>query len=228
VRGGSSCIAIAAGARCVALALALSGLSAPAGAEPLDEAISLVLAESPVIAKAETDLAAIGEQHDWTARVNIGYQAREFLSTSGDSTLTGSAGGPNAGIQVFIPLFDKRREIEGMKARASIAVTRDAVLREFVQAAAELRALAEQHAAAIENAELARDRLKYFSEAEKAGQIEPAALWPHAEAAKGAEQAARKSALAFETALDTTARKYGGDQWKKLKALLAEHAKSRK
>jgi outer membrane protein TolC len=207
-------------------ALALALWASGAGADPLDEAIGLVLAESPQIAQAETALSAIDEQHDWSAVVNVGYQAREFLS-GGSGTLEGGQAGPNAGITVRIPLFDTKRQVEAMKARAAISVTRDQVLREFVQAAAELRTLADQQAATTETAELLRDKLKYYDEQEKAAQIDAAALWPQAEAAKSAEQAARKAALAFALALETTARKYGGDQWKKLKALLAGYAKSR-
>jgi hypothetical protein len=216
-----ACTIIRAGARCVALTLVLCG---PAGADPLDDAIALVLAESPQIAQAETALNTIDEQHDWSAVVNVGYQAREFL-TGGSGTLEGGQAGPNAGITVRIPLFDTKRQVEAMKAQAAIAVTRDQVLREFVQAAAELRALADQQAAVAEMAALQVDKLRYFDEQEKAAQIEAAALWPHTEGAKTAEHAARRAALAFDVALETTARKYGGDRWKKLRGLLAGYAK---
>lgn len=210
----------------LALALLLAPMAAGAGkpvADPLDEAIALVLAESPQIAQAETALEAVNTGHDWTATVNVGYQTRQFL-TSGSGSLEGGQAGPNVGLTVRIPLFDTRQEQEAMKARASIAVTRDAALREFVQAAAELRLLALQQDAAEETMALQTDKLRYFDKQEKAGVIEPAALWPYAEAAKLAEQAANRAALAYAAALETTARKYGGDEWIRLKSLLIRYS----
>jgi hypothetical protein len=213
-------IASRAGARCAALAL----WCAAAAADPLDEALALVLAESPQIARAEADVQAAEDARGWTVTINAGYQAREYLSAD-TSGLQGGKSGPNAGLTLRIPLFDNRHEIEATKARAAVAVSRDQVLREFVQAAADLKALAEQQRAEAETAALKLDKLNYFSEQEKAGLIEAPALWPHAEAAKQAEQAARRAALAVDVALETTARKYGGEQWKILRRLLAGYAK---
>ena len=76
-----------------------------------------------------------------------------------------------------------------------------------------------------ELSELAADRLLYFRQSVEQGIHDADVLWPQAEAAKKAEQASTIAQAEYRMALETTARRFGAEQWKQLQDLLAGHVK---
>jgi len=188
-------------------------------AAELDEALILVTNASPVIAEQELVAQSISRQSNWSSKVRVGYSLK---STDTD------AAGLNAGLTVEIPLFSRKREIEAAKARHALVKSRDQLQREFLSDVAKLQELEAQQAEAAEMQAFYRDRLTYFRKAVEEGRVESDTLWSDAEKAKKAEHDHHQGAVKLEAALEETARKYGGGEWKRLQALLAAHVKPSK
>lgn len=195
---------------------ALLAFSAPVAATPLDEAVSLVLNASPVVLAAQDEADEAARQPSWTSRVKLGYQQQ------GTDT---DAGGWNAGVYVDIPLFGRKHQLEAVKARHQAAEARDRVLSAFLADVATLTELEAKRAEGEEMAAFYRDRLEYFKQAEAEGRVEPDTLWTDAEKAKKAEHDAAQGAVKLSAALEETARRFGGGEWKRLRALLADHVR---
>lgn len=185
-------------------------------AESLDEAIELVMQVNPEITAQQAEVTAIGRQSSWSSRVRLGYS---YGATSDE------AAGLNAGVTVEIPLFSRKREIEAAKAHSAVAQTRDKVLNAFLSDVATLAGLEAKRAEAEEMAAFYRDRLKYFRQAVEEGRVESDTLWADAEKAKKAEHDHRQGAIALAAALTESARRFGGTEWKRLRALLAAYLK---
>ena len=49
-----------------------------ADAAPLDEALALVLEQSPVVAEARAEASAVSRQSDWSSRVRLGYNHYQY------------------------------------------------------------------------------------------------------------------------------------------------------
>jgi len=188
-----------------------------AAAAPLDDAVALVLEAHPVLAAERAVLEAQTHQRDWNADVTLSWtqQGTEF----------GGAGGPNAGIRLRIPLFDRSHEIKAATARSAWQNSRDTVLRSFL---AEVEKLTEQ-AAEVRATDAMRafhkDLLEYRKKQVDEGLAEANTLWDVAANVQQAEHEYRKARTKLEAMLESVARQYGGEQWKTLQALLAEHVK---
>ncbi len=199
--------------RGVLAVLAFVGWTSSVAAAPLDEAVALIAsAHPPLVARAA--LAAEGaREHDWRSAVSFGW------TQSG--TEYGGAAGANAAFTLRIPLFSRSADLKAAEQRAALARERDAVLAAFL---AEVERLHVLNAAAREAEALRvfrRDKLDYVREAVEQGAAEPEMLWPEAEALKRAEIAQRKTRGQLETAREAIARRFGGEQWTRLQALLA-------
>lgn len=192
-------------------------LPAVALATPLDEALTLVREHHPVLMAERARLEEQGRQRSWTSRVSLSWteQGTEF----------GGEGGPNAEVRLNIPLFDRKQELERAKARAGFTEDRTRILAAFL---ADVKSLGKQ-AGAIDAARhmraLYRDRLAYRKQQVDEGLEEADVLWSEAETMQKAEQAVSQSQRELDAGLDTTAREYGGSEWKRLRVLLAEHVK---
>lgn len=203
--------------RRVIRALCLLLLAAVAQASPLDEALVLVRAHHPALAASRAVLAEQSRQHDWNARVTLAYTQK--------GTEFGGAGGPNAGVQLAIPLFDRKRELEVSKAKADFAASDQQIAAAFLTDAMKL---AEQGGAAKRDEakrDLLRDRLAYRKKRVEEGLDEADALWREAEAVQAAEHEHATTVDAMERETERLAREYGGTEWKRLRDLLAEYAK---
>ena len=192
----------------------------PTEAAPLDEALALVLEESPVVAEVKAEASAIARQSDWSGKVRLGYNHYEYV---GD--VVSEPNGAFAGVTFEIPLFSKKREIEAARARHQAAQARDELRVAFLADVAKLRELEAQRAESAEMAEFYRDRLSYFKKAVDEGRVESDTLWSDAEKAKKAEHDARQGAVKLDAAMEETARRFGGNEWNRLSALLAAHVK---
>jgi hypothetical protein len=201
------------GLRRLALLLALAG---PAGADPLDEALRLVEARHPVLAAQNAERQALARQRNWKTDVFVGWTQR--------GTELNPDAGPNAGIRVTIPLFDRTHEIESARAHSGWMRERNGVVAAFLGEVGRLRELAVDVGHAEASRGLYRDRLEYWRHAVEEGKAEPERLWPEAEALQKADQAYRSALAALEAERERIAREYGGDAWTTLSALLAEIA----
>lgn len=192
----------------------LSVLSAQAA--PLDDALALVLAESAALTEKQAEAAVIAQQSEWVSKARLGYNR---LSTSTD------ASGLNAGFTVEIPLFSRKREIEASRARQAVAQERQQLVSTFLGEVAELTELEAKRAEAAEMSAFYRDRLEYFKQAVTEGRVESDTLWADAEKAKKAEHDTRQGEVKLAAALEESARRYGGQEWKRLQALLVAHVR---
>ena len=198
--------------RTLCLTLAMFVVTA-AHAATLDDAITLVLAHHPVLLAEQVVHAEQHRAASWTSAVNVGWTAR--------GTDYGGAAGLNTGLTLRIPLFDRAREIKRAAAEAGLARTREAVLSAFLTEVERLRNLSETEAEAAALRQLARDRLDYWRHAVEEGEAEAARLWPEVESYQRAEHAERAARSQWEGARTAIARRFGGDAWTNLSALLA-------
>jgi Outer membrane efflux protein len=178
----------------------------------LDEAIALVLKSNPVLAAQEASVAETSRQRSWSSAATLGWTER--------GTDYGGAAGPNAGISVRIPLFDRAPELKLAQAQTEAARQRDAVLAAFLADVRMLKELAGKVTEADDLRRLHRDRAAYWKQAAKEGRAEQDKLWPEAEAWKRAEHAHRQLRANLDTAIETTARRFGGEEWMRLRDLL--------
>lgn len=103
---------------------------------------------------------------------------------------------------------------------------RDTVLTEFL---AEVRAFNEMVGELNEADDLRRlhrDRARYWRTVVQAGRAEQNDLWREAEAWCRAENVYRNARTAYDTAQETMARRFGGEEWLRLRDLLAAIANS--
>lgn len=199
------------------IALALLCIPSVLLAGSLDDALVLVLQTHPGIAEKRLIADETAKKTDWEANIRLGYSYR--------ATTTESLG-PNASFIVTIPLFSRKRQIENAKARLVVSEQRDQIRKTFLAEYQTLKSLTNQRYAAEQRLELLKDKLKWYQQSVEEGRFEADLLWIHAEAAQTAELKARNTDQTFHTLLDTTARQFGGNDWMRLRALLAEAVKS--
>lgn len=192
-------------------------LPALANAAPLDDAVTLVLEAHPVLAAERAAMQAQTRQRNWNADVTLSWTQR--------GTEFGGEGGSNAGIRLRIPLFDRTHELESADARSAWQESRDTVLRRFLAEVETLVALAAEAREADTMRAFRKDRLEYRKKQVDEGLAEADSLWAVAERLKQAEHEYSKARTKLEAMLESVARQYGGEQWKRLRALLAARAK---
>jgi len=177
----------------------------------------LVREYHPVLVAERAQLEEQGRQRDWTARVSMSWTER--------GTEFGGEGGANAGLRLNIPLFDRKQKLERSKARVGFAEQEAKIEAAFLGDVKSLSKQAGDVSAARQLRDLYRDRLAYRKQQVDEGLEEADVLWSEAEAMQKAEQSVSKSRRELEAGLETTAREYGGNEWKRLQALLAAHVK---
>ena len=166
----------------------------------------------PVLAAQELRVAETARQRSWSSAATVGWTER--------GTEYGGAAGPNAGFSVRIPLFDRTNELKLAQAQADAVRQRDAVLTAFLADVRMLKELMGKVAEADDLRRLHRDRAEYWKQAVKEGRAEQDKLWPEAEAWKRAVHTYRQLRASLETAIETTARRFGGEEWSRLRDLL--------
>lgn len=186
--------------------------TAGSGLDPIGEAIALVLKAHPLLAAQEASVAETARQRSWSSAATLGWTER--------GTEYGGAAGRNAGVSLRIPLFDRTNELKLAQAQAEAARNRDAVLTSFLADVRMLKELAGKVAEADDLRRLHRDRVEYWRQAVEQGRAEQDRLWPEAEAWKRAEHAWRQLRASLDIALETTARRFGGEEWSRLRDLL--------
>lgn len=197
--------------------LCLLFLPLVANAGALDEALVLVRQCHPVLVAERSQLAEYARQHDWAAKVSVGWTQR--------GTEFGGEAGTNAGVNLSIPLFDRKRQLDRAKAQAVYAEKRASIEAAFLDDVKALGQEAGETKAQTQLRDLYRDRLAYRKQQVDEGLQDADALWAEAEAVQKAEQALVKFEAELQSGLEMVAREYGGDEWKRLQVLLAAHVK---
>lgn len=167
-----------------------------------------------MLAAHEASVVETARQRRWTSGATLGWTER--------GTEYGGAAGINAGVIIRIPLFDRSHELKLAQAHVEAARSRDAVLTAFLADVRALRELAGKIAEADDLRKLHRDRAEYWKQAVKQGRAEQDKLWPEAEQWRRAEHAYRQACANIEIAYDTTARRFGGEEWSRLRDSLVE------
>ena len=186
-------------------------------AAPLDDAIALVQRAHPVLQAREAEYRETTRQRDWSSDITLGWTQR--------GTAEGGAAGPNAGIRVSIPLFDRSHELRSAEARSGWMLSRDGVLTGFLASVAELEAISFELHEAERMRAFRRDRLEYQQRQVEEGIAEPDTLWPVAEAMEQADLVYAERLRRSEAMRERIAREFGGEQWTTLRDVLAEHVR---
>jgi hypothetical protein len=196
----------------VALAVAgRAGADCP-GSSRLEEALTIIAEANPVLIAERGIYAEQTRQHPWETVVTVGYSVTDTFE-SGEA-------GPNAALRVRIPLWGRSNDLKTAQARATWKRAEDSVRIAFLT---DIQALCEQ-AAQVEALDTLRafhrDRLTYRQEQVDQGLAEPDTLWVETEAAQKAEHEWRREAGKLQAQRLTLARRYGGEDWGRLRALL--------
>jgi len=186
--------------------------SFPSLGSALDDAIALVLQFNPVLAAQEASVAETARQRSWSSAATLGWTER--------GTEYGGVAGPNAGVSVRIPLFDRTNDLKLVQIQSEAARQRDAVLTAFLADVRMLKELAGKTSEADDLRRLHRDRAEYWKQVVKEGRAEQDKLWPEAESWKRAEHTYRQLRANLDTTVETTAQRFGGEEWLRLRDLL--------
>jgi hypothetical protein len=199
----------------LALPLVVAGACARAecpGSGQLDEALRLVAVANPVLVAAGAVVRESRKSRDWTAVLTIGYDSNETYETG--------AAGARAAVNVQIPLFDNQARVAKAKEHAAFTAQQDATATAFIGDIQTLCELASQRAGFETMRSLTRDRLEYRQERVNQG-LDPAdRLWQEAEALQSHEHQLRAAESKLDALRLTLARRYGGEEWPRLQALL--------
>jgi hypothetical protein len=180
----------------------------------IEAAAELVLQVNPVLQAERRELDEQSRQRDWRARLSLGYAT--------GSTEIGESTRPNASIQLDIPLFDRSRELKLARAHTIIQLKQDSILSGFLGGVEKLCSQAEQVRALEALRSFYRDKLQYHREQVKEGLEEAAVLWEALEKVQRVEQDHRRELGELVAMKIAIARRFGGEAWKQLQALLVE------
>lgn len=202
--------------RCaLGLSLLLGAATATAecpGPDRLTEALRLVEQANPVLSAERSTAAEQARQRTWTAEVTIGYSITETLETG--------AAGPNARLNVRIPLWDRSAKLQQAKDAAALTASTDSLRAALIDDLHALCEQAHQMRALERRRDFTKDRLAYRQERVDQG-IDPAdSLWSEAEAMQTAAHAAEQAQANLASTRLALARQYAGEQWERLRALL--------
>jgi hypothetical protein len=192
-----------------------AGLDARAecpGSDRLEEALVLVTTANPVLVAAGAVVQESRKSRDWSAVLTIGYDSNETYETG--------AAGARAAVNVQIPLFDNQARVAKAKEHAAFTAQQDATAAAFIGDVQALCELASQRTGFDTMRSLTKDRLEYRQERVNQG-LDPAdRLWQEAEALQSHEQQWRAAESKLDALRLTLARRYGGEEWPRLQALL--------
>jgi predicted O-linked N-acetylglucosamine transferase (SPINDLY family) len=200
--------------RSLIISLVLPGNALACTPAQIEAATSLMLQTNPLIQAERQELAEQSRQRDWSAKLILGYA----MGSTDDS----AAAGPNAGIQVEIPLFDRAKELKVAEARSAFQQQRDDLLSDFLSHLEKICSQEEQVRELDTMRRFYRDRLRYRQEQVKEGLEEAGSLWKEAEKAQETEHDYRRERGELEAMRLAIARRFGGQEWKRLRDLLAE------
>ena len=195
----------------IVVAGACAGADCPGSAQ-LDEALRLVAIANPVLIAAGAVVQESRKSRDWSAVLTIGYDSNETYETG--------AAGARAAVNVQIPLFDNQARVAKAKEKAALMSQQDTTAAALLADIQTLCELASQRSGFDTMRNLTKDRLEYRQERVNQG-LDPAdRLWQEAEALQSHEHQLRAAENKLDALRLTLARRYGGEEWQRLQALL--------
>lgn len=177
----------------------------------IDQMLSLVRANHPALVSEQEVLNATTQQHDWKADVLMSYAIQPTDS---------DAEGANAMVRVSIPLFDRKRELATAKQRSAFTKAAQQQTELFLADLAKLCAQSTKVSELDTQREFWRDRLQYQQKRVDEGLDESVTLWQYVEKSRNAEYDYQRENGEVTAQLITISRQYGGNEWKRLQALL--------
>ena len=196
------------------LALLLSGNALACTQMQIEAATELVLQANPVILAERDEFTEQARQRSWSTQLALGYSLT--------NTLESGEAGPNASLRVVIPLFDRAHELKRIKARSAFQRRQDSVLADFLGQLEKLCSQADQVRELETMRRFYRDRLQYRQEQVMEGLAEADSLWQETEKVQQVEHDYRRERGELAARQLAVARRFGGEQWKRLQALLVE------
>jgi len=177
----------------------------------MDEALALVMGAHPVLVAEYDEYQEETRTKDWDAYVRVGY-ALESTDTD--------AAGPNASIQVKIPLFSGKKKRLIAKARTAWMKSQDSVRSAFLS---DLDQLCAKLTTAKEMKTMVafyRERMEYTIEKDKAGERVPEDVWDSTEKTQKTIHDHEEAMGKVSALRHTIARQYGGGRWQELLGML--------
>jgi len=206
------------------IALFIWSLSWGCAADVLDDALEIVLANSPTIAGKRGLVDIEKRKHIWDSKVTLGARYAQKQTSETASGLDGQGR-----IEFSIPLFDDGGKGKSIaEEKANVAAESHRVAKEFFDAVRDLQLFDGKVSVAEFDVGTAYDELRYFKAASDAAVFDSAGLWTYVKAAKDAEKAEFSAKLEYKTKLRNTARLYGGTQRTELEALINQHVASQR
>ena len=182
------------------------------GTARLEEALLVLALANPVLLAEGAVQAEASKQRDWKMKLALGYDTNTTFET-------GEAGA-RAALRVEIPLFDRAGVLSRAEARAALVAKQDSARAGFLADIQTLCELAAETRALDTLRSLTRDRLAYRQERVNQG-LDPAdSLWQEAEAMQSAEHEWVAASGRLDALRLTLARRWGGEEWQRLHALL--------
>lgn len=200
--------------RLSALMMVLSAGAQACTPAKIEAATTLVLQSNPVILAERQELAEQSRQRGWNAKLTLGNPI-----VSSDNI---TAAGPSVGVQVEIPLFDRSGELKLAQARSAFQEQQDSLLADFLNRMEKICSLNNQVQELGTMQRFYRDQLRYRQEQVKKGLEEEDIVWKATEKAQNVEHDYRRAQGELAAMQLAIARRFGGDEWKRLQALLAE------
>ncbi|MCB1761331.1 MAG: hypothetical protein KDI68_16295 [Gammaproteobacteria bacterium] len=180
----------------------------------IEAAAALVLQVNPLVQVEREQLEEQARQKSWSAHLSLGYGVAGNDENAADTTA--------AAIQVEIPLFDRSHRLKLVEARVAYQQQRDRVLAAFLAEVLGFCRKADLVQGVDRMRRFYRDRLRYRQEQVEAGLEEPERLWTETEKVQQTENDYRRDLGELKATRLVIARRFGGTEWKRLRALLAE------
>ncbi len=196
------------------LMMALSAGAQACTPAKIETATTLVLQSNQVILAERQELAEQSRQRGWSAKLTFGNP----VVSSDNITATG----PSIGMQVEIPLFDRSDELKLAQAHSAFQEQQDSLLANFLNRIEKFCSLHNQVRELGTMQRFYRDQLRYRQEQVKKGLEEEDIVWKATEKAQKVEHDYRRARGELTAMQIAIARRFGGDEWKRLQALLAE------
>lgn len=185
------------------------------GVGRLEEALQIVGESYAPLQSARVLAAEQARKPNWSLSVTVGYSISDIIDED-----WGTGAGANAAIRLRIPIGDNASAINAAKERAEVARNEDQVRAAIMDGITNICEQAHKVRALKARADFMRDRLGYRQERVEQG-LDPAdSLWGDAQAYQEALHTYQEEKAKLDTQRLMLARRYGGDQWPRLKALL--------
>lgn len=188
----------------------------------LDEAIKIVVDNSPSLQGQDALLGIAERKKVWTSKLSLGanYAQADTLDNASGTDL-------RARLQFEIPLFDDGGKGKSVaEAKTALAVEKDRVIGAFLQKVTNIVILERKIRTAAQDYELAQQRLEYYQKAQEKGVVEGIQLWQQVEAVNTAQNTIFLAKESYSASVSETARQYGGLQHVELGAKINQYVRS--